>query len=146
LEMQLAKDEPRRVTLHLVPQCLLFRQHAPGWSANGAVIQVRAAWVEEPAVEHRATESGHGEILETSLAGVRANVRMDRNSTVEYQSFLTCWSVNAIFEICVENGSVDRARSHGRIVHGSRCCTASVSLGGRSLARRRRVSEARSRH
>src|SRR5262245_37073285 len=142
--MQLTKDEPRWVTLHLVPQRLLFRQHAPGWRANGAVIQVRAAWVEEPAVEHRATKSGHWEILETARAGVRANRRMDRNSTVEYESFLTCWSVNAIFEVCVENGSLDRARSHGRVVHASRRCTASVAVGGCGLARGPRVSEARS--
>jgi hypothetical protein len=49
------------------------------------VIQIRASRVEEPAVEHRATECGHLKILANALAGERANDRMDRDSTVEYE-------------------------------------------------------------
>ena len=56
LAVQLAKHEPRRLSLHLVAQRLLALQHAARRCADGAVIEVGAVRIQEPVLQHGAAE------------------------------------------------------------------------------------------
>ena len=57
--VQLAQHEPRRLSLHLVAQRLLLLEDASRRRAHRAVIEVGDVGIEEPVLQHGASESRH---------------------------------------------------------------------------------------
>ena len=86
LAVELAEHEARRVALHLVSQLLLLAKHAARSGADGSVIEVDAARIEQPVLEHR-TAKFHSRILFSGLANLRAIRPMDCTPEVEYERF-----------------------------------------------------------
>jgi hypothetical protein len=74
------------LSLYLVAQGLLCGQYPTGWRPDGSVIEVDAARIEQPVLEHR-TAKFHSRILFSGLANLRAIRPMDCRPEVEYERF-----------------------------------------------------------
>ncbi len=67
MSIQFAQHESRRLAFHFIAERLLFLQDAPRGRAHGAVIEVRAFWIEQPVLEHAAAQGRHPRTLPGAL-------------------------------------------------------------------------------